>query len=258
MSYRISVDTGGTFTDVVVAAPDGQTRIGKALTTIDRAFDGIRPGLGQVAEELGLTVRELLERTSHFAYGTTRATNADRGGQDGADGATSRPRAFPTSCSCARAARSDSFTAAEFPTALRPAPPDVRDLPSASTPTATVFTRSRRGARAGGDRRSAGERDVEAVAVCLLWSIVEPGPRAARRRAPRRAPAGRAGHAVARAEPDRARVPARVVDGDRRLAEAADAARTCASLERRPARRRASPAAPAHGHLRRRHARRDG
>ena len=38
--YRISVDTGGTFTDVVVSDPQGRLTIGKALTTPERSFDG--------------------------------------------------------------------------------------------------------------------------------------------------------------------------------------------------------------------------
>jgi hypothetical protein len=38
MVYRISVDTGGTFTDVVVAAADGSLTIGKAMTTPHRPF----------------------------------------------------------------------------------------------------------------------------------------------------------------------------------------------------------------------------
>ena len=38
MTYRISVDTGGTFTDVVVADEAGQLRIGKALTSPQRAL----------------------------------------------------------------------------------------------------------------------------------------------------------------------------------------------------------------------------
>ena len=51
MSYRISVDTGGTFTDVVLAKHDGELHIGKGLTSKARAFDGIRAGL---AVESGL------------------------------------------------------------------------------------------------------------------------------------------------------------------------------------------------------------
>jgi len=76
MSYRISVDTGGTFTDVVVTDHDDAMHVGKALTTYQRAFFGVREALEQVAAKLGTDVDEILRETSHFAYGTTRSTNA--------------------------------------------------------------------------------------------------------------------------------------------------------------------------------------
>ena len=76
MSYRISVDTGGTFTDVVVASDDGELHIAKALTTYKRAFEGIGNALGDIAQELGVERRQLLEHARQFTYGTTRATNA--------------------------------------------------------------------------------------------------------------------------------------------------------------------------------------
>lgn len=43
MTFRIAVDTGGTFSDVVVTS--GETRqlwVNKALTTYDRVFKGSR------------------------------------------------------------------------------------------------------------------------------------------------------------------------------------------------------------------------
>lgn len=76
MSYRISVDTGGTFTDVVVADPAGRLHIGKALTTTERAYSGLSAALDDAAQALGLTRSSLLADTSLFTYGTTRATNA--------------------------------------------------------------------------------------------------------------------------------------------------------------------------------------
>ena len=76
MVYRISVDTGGTFTDVVVAAADGSLTIGKAMTTPDRPFQGIASALDMAAEQLGLDRATLLANTAVFLYGTTRATNA--------------------------------------------------------------------------------------------------------------------------------------------------------------------------------------
>lgn len=76
MTYRISVDTGGTFTDVVVAGEDGNLVLGKALTDRERAFESIRGGLRGVVEDLGTNLPNLLKETSIIIYGTTRATNA--------------------------------------------------------------------------------------------------------------------------------------------------------------------------------------
>ena len=76
MGYRISVDTGGTFTDVVVADGRGIRAIGKALTTPQRIFDGMRAAIEVAAEECKLSGDALLRKTDMLIYGTTRATNA--------------------------------------------------------------------------------------------------------------------------------------------------------------------------------------
>lgn len=77
MGYRISVDTGGTFTDIIVFdEATGSLHIGKALTTHGRIFDGMREAIAVVAEELRRPVPELLTETDVLIYGTTRATNA--------------------------------------------------------------------------------------------------------------------------------------------------------------------------------------
>ena len=76
MPNRISVDTGGTFTDVVVADESGSLYIGKALTSRGRAFAAIEAGLAQIADDLGLSVEELLQGAEEVTYGTTRASNA--------------------------------------------------------------------------------------------------------------------------------------------------------------------------------------
>src|SRR4051812_34111574 len=76
MSYRIAVDTGGTFSDVVVTDEDGRLSVSKASTTPERIFRGISQALGYAAEDRGLAFEELLGDTSVFIYGTTRATNA--------------------------------------------------------------------------------------------------------------------------------------------------------------------------------------
>jgi N-methylhydantoinase A len=74
--WRISVDTGGTFTDVVVADDAGRFTIGKALTTPDRIFKGLEAAIASAADSLRLAPADVLGRTDILIYGTTRATNA--------------------------------------------------------------------------------------------------------------------------------------------------------------------------------------
>ena len=76
MSYTISVDTGGTFTDAVIADPAGRLTIGKALTTRDRIFLGVQEAIQAAAAEINVTLSALLSQTKLLIYGTTRATNA--------------------------------------------------------------------------------------------------------------------------------------------------------------------------------------
>ncbi|WP_181456746.1 hydantoinase/oxoprolinase family protein [Pseudomonas fluorescens] len=74
--YRISVDTGGTFTDVVVTDDKGRLFIGKALTTPERSFSGLSAAIANAADQIGITFETLMAETRLLVYGTTRATNA--------------------------------------------------------------------------------------------------------------------------------------------------------------------------------------
>ncbi|WP_138468827.1 hydantoinase/oxoprolinase family protein [Poseidonocella sp. HB161398] len=74
--YRISVDTGGTFTDVVVTDGQGRLTVGKALTTPERSFTGLSDSIANAAEQIGIPLGQLLAETRVMVYGTTRATNA--------------------------------------------------------------------------------------------------------------------------------------------------------------------------------------
>lgn len=74
--FRVAVDTGGTFTDVVVSSSDGVMAVGKALTTYGRVFDGFKASLDRAAHELGRSGDEVLRAADVIVYGTTHATNA--------------------------------------------------------------------------------------------------------------------------------------------------------------------------------------
>lgn len=76
MHYQIAVDTGGTFTDVVVSASNGSTWISKSLTDTGRAFSGIEGAVADIALQAGTTTDEIFTNADLLLYGTTRSTNA--------------------------------------------------------------------------------------------------------------------------------------------------------------------------------------
>lgn len=169
--YTISVDTGGTFTDVVVADAEGSITLAKALTTKDRAFRSIQQALDEISVRLGITTTELLARTSRFNYGTTRSTNAVVEGT---------------------AARTALFTTAGFPDILllreggKPDPFQSLPYGRPYVPRHLTFEVDERMDSDGSIYRVLDEDSVrqaieqalsqgaEAVAVCLLWSVANP------------------------------------------------------------------------------------
>ena len=171
MGFRISVDTGGTFTDVVVADEAGVLHLAKAPTDLERAFQSIEEGLAQLAPGFGLTVPRLLARTDVFTYGTTRATNAIVEG---------------------RTARTAFFTTEGFPDILllreggKLEPFRQLQYPGPYIPRYLTFEISERIDSEGNvfleldedsvliAAREARRLDAESVAVCLIWSIVNP------------------------------------------------------------------------------------
>jgi N-methylhydantoinase A len=75
MGYRIGIDVGGTFTDLVLAAPDGRLVLDKHPTTPHDQSVGVLGGLTQLAARLGVTREALLAATDLVVHGTTTADN---------------------------------------------------------------------------------------------------------------------------------------------------------------------------------------
>jgi len=71
-SARIGVDVGGTFTDIVLALPDGQIYVNKTTTTPLDPGEGAATGVAAVLAEAGLDPSEVAE----VVHGTTVASNA--------------------------------------------------------------------------------------------------------------------------------------------------------------------------------------
>ena len=74
--YRIGVDVGGTFTDLVAVDDEGRVVIAKSTSTPEDPSIGVMDGIGLVAADLGTGVRSLLASTDLIVHGTTVATNA--------------------------------------------------------------------------------------------------------------------------------------------------------------------------------------
>ena len=71
-AYRLGVDIGGTFTDIIVLAPDGTIYSKKVPSTPDDYSLAIESGVLELLGESGISAADLRE----FAHGTTVATNA--------------------------------------------------------------------------------------------------------------------------------------------------------------------------------------
>ena len=76
MRYRIGIDVGGTFTDLVAIDASGAATLTKVPSTPDDPSRGVIDGLQQMAERLGLDLAALLAATERIVHGTTVATNA--------------------------------------------------------------------------------------------------------------------------------------------------------------------------------------
>ena len=74
--YRIGIDVGGTYTDLVAIDDAGVVTLGKTPSTPHDQSIGVMNGLGQVAGSLGLSLHRFLQRTERIVHGTTAATNA--------------------------------------------------------------------------------------------------------------------------------------------------------------------------------------
>jgi N-methylhydantoinase A len=73
--WRIGVDVGGTFTDLVVADSKGELFTFKSPTDVADPAAGVMAAVRLAAEGLGLFVRELLVHCRVFVHGSTIATN---------------------------------------------------------------------------------------------------------------------------------------------------------------------------------------
>jgi N-methylhydantoinase A len=168
---RLAADTGGTFTDLVVEH-EQQVRLYKAATTPHDPAEGILNTIALAAGDVELSTGELLADADVFIHGTTRATNAILT-HTTARTALLATRGHPDMLLLREGGRTDAFNWSY-------------GYPDPYIPRALTFEIDERigsrGEVVGPLRQSSAievlkrlaELEVESVAVCLLWSIVNP------------------------------------------------------------------------------------
>ena len=74
--YRIGIDVGGTFTDLVAVDEGGAVTFAKSASTPADPSVGVMDGIDLLAAAIGTDARGLLAATDRIVHGTTVATNA--------------------------------------------------------------------------------------------------------------------------------------------------------------------------------------
>src|SRR5215468_4048149 len=74
--YRIGIDVGGTFTDLVAVDDFGRATLAKMPSTPEDPSAGVLDGLKLLADTLSIPLTVLLAQNERMVHGTTVATNA--------------------------------------------------------------------------------------------------------------------------------------------------------------------------------------
>lgn len=181
MNYIVAVDSGGTFTDACVVDAVGTVTRAKAPSTPPDFEEGVLSAVTEAAARLGKTLTDLLAETRLFAHGTTVATNILIT-RSGARTALVTTRGHEDAIIIGRTMQKVAgLTEAEIIS--------VAELAKADpiVPRVRIFGIDERVDRSGNvvvPMRGDGaldalaerleEEGVEAVAVCLLWSFLNP------------------------------------------------------------------------------------
>lgn len=171
--YHIGCDIGGTFTDIVVATSDGEVFTDKADTTPLNLADGLLQALDNVAEQIGVAVEELLGNCRRFVNGTTVVTNSIAE-LKGARVGLITTKGFGDNLLIARSARNahrDHHKQLNLPQIVdRDDVVEVTERLDRKGRVVVPLTED----EARRAVRELADRGVEAVAVSLLWSFLNP------------------------------------------------------------------------------------
>lgn len=172
MGLRFAVDTGGTFTDLIVSDAGGVLSMHKASTTPSDPVAGVIDSLRAAAEAAGERFASYLGRGEILVHGTTHAINAIVTGST-ARTAFLTTQGHPDTLVLREGGRMEPFnftvpyTEPYIPKALTFEVPErmtVKGIARTPLDEASVVATLQAVKAAG----------AEAVGVCLLWSVVNP------------------------------------------------------------------------------------
>lgn len=178
MKFTIGVDIGGTFTDTVVMSNTGEISMFKVPSTPADNSKGVIASIELASQAFGLRVNEFLAKVDTFFHGTTVCTNTVLT-RKGSKVGFITTRGFGDGLPMMRANRTPSRDA------LKMDMPSLRDE-TTLIPRYLIEEVSERIDSSGDEIiplnmggvasavKSLVDRGVEAIAVCLLWSIRNP------------------------------------------------------------------------------------
>jgi len=169
---RFAVDTGGTFTDLIVEDDENGLHMFKASTTPDDPIRGVLDSLQVAADDCELSLADLLGKADLFIHGTTHAINAIVTGNT-AKTAFLTTEGHRDILVFREGGRMEPFNF----TVPYPQPYIPRAL-SYEVPGRILADASEKKPLDEGRvveiLNELKAKEVEAVAVCLLWSIINP------------------------------------------------------------------------------------
>ena len=180
MKYFCGVDTGGTFTDCAVIDETGKITIAKRPSTPEDYSAGLFDALEACSARIGISLEKLLENTEHLFLGTTVGTNA-LVQMKGAKKRLKTTNGHKDSLAIMRSAGRSAGLPVEklLHVSRHQKPPPliprqlIHEVSERMDWKGAVYLELNE-SEAEQAIRSLVEQDIEALGICLLWSIVNP------------------------------------------------------------------------------------
>lgn len=173
MHFKIGIDVGGTFTDLVAVNDGGDFCLAKTPSTPGQEAAGVMKGLEKVAAHFELPLQEFLAATSLIIHGTTVATNTMIQ-YNGARTGLLATQGFRDEIEIRRGIKESMFDVKlDKPQPIAPRRQRLGVVERVDSQGQIVTALDEGQAREA--IRSLKAMDVEAIAVCFLFSFLNPG-----------------------------------------------------------------------------------